>query len=137
MTLLTANMPAHTHTVDPASFTSTYEGAHTHTIDPPSTSTTTDGAHSHTYVDQHENTREQVDYPDETWVSDTQTSETKTTSTAGSHSHTVDIAAFTSGVGSSHAHTIDVPSTTSSSVGSGTSFSVLQPYIVLNYIIKY
>ena len=136
ITLSITNLPSHTHDVNPSSFTSASEGAHTHTVDPPSTSTSTDGSHTHTYVDEHENSREQVDYPDETWVSDVQTSETKNTGAAGNHYHTVNIAEFNSGAGSVHSHTIDVPNTTSTSVGSGTSFSNVQPFIVLNYIIK-
>lgn len=136
-TLSIANLPSHTHDVNPASFTSASESAHTHSINPPSTTTSSDGSHTHSYVDEHESSREMVDYPDETWVSDIQTAETKTTGSAGNHTHTVNIASFTSGAGSSHTHAVDVPNTTSSSVGSGTSFSNIQPYIVVNYIIKY
>lgn len=136
-TLSVSNLPSHAHDVNPASFTSGSESSHTHSINPPSTTTSSDGNHTHSYVDEHESSREQVDYPDETWVSDTQTSETKTTGAAGNHTHTVNIASFTSGAGSSHTHAVDVPNTTSTAVGSGTSFSNVQPYIVVNYIIKF
>jgi len=135
--LSTAEMPSHSHDVNPASVSSTSEGSHTHTVDPPSTSTSTNGNHTHTYVDEHEDSREMVDYPNETYVSDNQTSETKTTSAAGNHTHTVDIAAFASGAVSAHTHTVDVPNTTSTSVGSSNSHNNLQPYIIMNYIIKY
>lgn len=136
-TLSVSNLPSHAHDVNPASFTSGSESSHTHSINPPSTTTSSDGNHTHSYVDEHESSRDQVDYPDETWVSDTQTAETKTTGSAGSHTHTVNIASFTSGAGSSHTHAVDVPNTTSTAVGSGTSFSNVQPYIVVNYIIKF
>lgn len=134
MTLSTANIPTHTHTVDPASFSSSSSGTHTHTVDPPNTATTTDGYHTHSL------TGTAVSRYGDTYSGnggDGYANSVTGTEGAGSHNHTLDISAFTSGAGGDHTHTIDVPSTTSSSVGSGTSFSVLQPYIVLNYIIKY
>jgi len=136
-TLTTAELASHSHNVDPASVSSSSEGSHTHAIDPPSTTSSSDGNHTHTYVDEHELDRDWIDYPNETLVSDNQTAETKTTSAAGIHSHTVNIASFTSGAGSSHSHTIDVANTTSTSTGSGSAHNNLQPYIVVNYIIKY
>lgn len=134
ITLSTANLPSHTHDVNPASFTSTAEGAHTHSINPPSITTSTDGYHSHdlsgTAVSRYGDSNSGNG-------GDGYANSVTGTVSAGSHSHTIDIAAFTSGAGTSHSHSIDVPNTTSTSAGSGTSFSNVQPYIVLNYIIKY
>ena len=131
MTLSIANLPSHTHDVNPASFTSATEGSHTHTVDPPSTTSSSDGNHRHQIRDITDNSGSGALDDAGTGTID------RFTEYAGTHTHTVDIAAFTSSAGSSHSHSIDVPNTTSTSVGSGTSFSNLQPFIVLNYIIKY
>jgi microcystin-dependent protein len=133
-TLTTAELASHSHNVDPASFSSSSEGSHTHTVDPPSTSTTTDGNHYHNL----EKTAE--DYNNDTYSGnggDGDAGRIYKTDYAGSHSHTVNIASFTSGAGSSHSHSIDMPNTTSTSTGSGSAHNNLQPYIVTNYIIKY
>ncbi|MFZ5517056.1 MAG: phage tail protein [Candidatus Zhuqueibacterota bacterium] len=98
-----AEMPAHTHTVDPDSYTTTSTGSHTHTL---SLGTEGDDSGSGGSHDEYTTT--------------SSNQKTKTTSSDGSHTHT-----------------INLPSTTSSSAGSGTAMNMLQPYIVLNYIIKY
>ncbi len=133
-TLTTAEIPSHSHDVNPASFTSSSEGSHTHTVDPPNTATTTNGNHYHDL----EKTAE--DYNNDTSDGnggDGKAGRVSKTDYAGNHAHTVDIAAFTSGAGGSHSHSIDVPNTTSTAVGSGYAHNNLQPYIVTNYIIKY
>ncbi len=68
-------------------------GQHLHSVDPPSTSTSSDGNHSHTFT--------HLSYSDNsTWWAGGYGSSPYwtggTTSTAGSHTHTVDIAAFNS-----------------------------------------
>jgi len=132
--LSTANLPAHTHDVNPARFTSAAEDSHTHSVDPPSTTTSSNGNHKHDLDGVAEN------YNTDTYSGnggDGDAGRIYDTDYAGEHTHTVNIAAFTSGAGSAHSHTINVPNTTSTSVGSGTSFSNVQPFIVLNYIIKF
>ncbi len=104
-----------THTI-----TSAELPAHTHTVDPPSTATSSNGDHNHSFSDTY-NGSELSDDASDRWVgSDGTTSETDYTSTTGAHTHTLDVASFTSG-----------------SAGSSTAMNVLQPYIVLYYIIKY
>jgi len=120
-TVLTAELPSHNHTFTGA--------AHSHTVDPTSFNTATEGAHTHSYYDKYRQTTISDDASDRNVASTGLNDEPRTT-----------------GSGGSHAHAIDVPSTTSSSTtatgtignaGSGTAMNVLQPYIVLYYIIKY
>jgi microcystin-dependent protein len=94
--------------------------AHTHAVDPPSTATTTDGSHTHSYNDYYNSSELSDDANDRTVGSDGTTYTSRTTGSGGSHNHDVDIASFASG-----------------STGSGTAMSLLQPFIVLYYIIKY
>ena len=119
--ITTTEMPSHNHT-----FTGT---AHSHTVDPASVTSSATGAHTHTVTDAYNSSELSDDANDRTVGSDATTSTTRTTSSSGDHSHT-----------------INIPSTTSSSTtatgiigntGSGTAMNVLQPYIVLYYIIKY
>ncbi len=123
-TITTAEMPSHTHT-----FTGT---AHNHTVDPTSFNTTSTGAHTHSV-------------PAYTATGIGGATSTQTNDIAVYNSDGVSISRSTGSDGS-HNHAIDVPITTSSSstatgtnssTGSGTAMNVLQPYIVLYYIIKY
>ena len=102
-TLTVAEMPSHTHSVDPASVSTSTAGAHTHTFD---------------------------DYYNPTTLSDDANQRT----VGGSTSYRNDVSTASAG---DHAHTVDIPSTTSTSSGSGSAHNNLQPYIVVNYIIKY
>lgn len=132
--LTTAELPSHNHDVNPAGFNTTSTGSHLHTVDPPNTATTTDGYHTHDL------TGTAVSRYGETYSGnggDGYANSVTGTSGAGNHAHTLDISAFNSAYAGDHTHTIDVPNTTSTSTGSGTAHNVLQPYIVLNYIIKY
>jgi len=122
-TLIADSAGAHTHTFSDtvSQYTSYTDTAHTHSIDPPSTSTSTSGAHTH----------EVYKYSDEDAGGGTGVSSyydygqgTRTGAlSAGSHSHTVDIAAFTSGSGgSNHRHSLSdyTASGTTSSDGAHT-----------------
>jgi len=158
-TLTTNNLPAHTHDIDPPETSSANAFDHTHTVDPPATNTSSTGAHTHTGTalgsGAHSHSFTDYGYSSKVVGSgDTKytvrySSSTRTTAgagththslsiaTAGTHLHSLDIPSFSSGSGGIHNHTVDIPNFTSGSTGSGNSFSMLQPYIVLNYIIKY
>lgn len=104
-----------THTITTAEMP-----AHTHSVDPPSTATSSDGAHTHSYTDYYNSSEASDDANDRIVGSDATTYSNRTTGSSGAHTHTLDVSSFTSG-----------------STGSGTAMNVLQPYIVLYYIIKY
>ncbi len=100
-TITTAEMPAHTHDVDPAAVTSSSDGSHTHTVSAAS---------------------------DALWAN------YRGTSNDGLSTATKSYTTSSSGA---HSHTVNIPNTTSTSAGGSTAMSLVQPYIVLNYIIKY
>jgi microcystin-dependent protein len=131
-TLTTNEMPSHTHTPTLGS-----AGEHTHTG-----TTSTDGSHAHTYQDvaytenggSGINDKTGLDGPDgdngfywrtaEGGISNTPSD--INTSTAGAHSHTLNI--NSSG---SHTHSLTIANT-----GGGEAHNIMQPYTVVNYIIK-
>jgi microcystin-dependent protein len=150
--------PAHTHNIGHGHASTLAAPAHTHSIDPPNTATTTD-AHFHATNTAGDagsflsGTTNNYRYTD--------TSGSTLNTASDTHGHDVNIAAFTSGGASATALTgavTDLPTTasggasataltgavtdlattdvTSSSSGSGGAHNNLQPYIVLNYIIK-
>ena len=156
-TLTVANLPAHTHTLAAkgtvsstftgSSVTTSSNGAHTHTY---SGTTSSSGGHSHTtYHRGYYNMNR-------TWEGDsfrmsyyekmTEDAEEKFgyTNSTGAHTHTFSGTTSSSG---GHTHTLAAKGTVSSTftgtnittgaTGSGTSFSNMQPYVVMNYIIKY
>ena len=156
-TLTVANLPAHFHTLSAkgtvssvftgSSVTTSSNGSHTHTY---SGTTSSAGSHSHTtYHRGYYNMNR-------TWEGDsfkmsyyekmTEDAEEKFgyTDTTGAHTHTYSGTTSSSG---GHTHTLSAKGTvsstftgssvTTSSTGSGTSFSNMQPYVVMNYIIKY
>lgn len=116
-TLTTNELPIHTHTG-----TSDSSGSHIHTGTADSV-----GNHSHTYyMGKDDGNSSNIDgqYP----AGDSNTSDYgNSTSAAGAHNHSLSI--NSSGA---HTHTF-----TTASTGSGNSFSIMNPYMVLNYIIKY
>jgi len=140
-TMVTAEMPAHTHVMTCATAnTSLTVNSHTHAIDPPSTSTNTTGNHNHNNGGYDRLLRitgsATIQYTDSSGGEPDLIS-TGTIQTAGNHSHTVDIGSFTSGgtapavTDPGHNHTV-----TAASTGSGNAHTILSPIIAVNYIIK-
>lgn len=137
--------PAHTHSIahNHASVTSGSGGAaHTHSF---SATTASSGTHSHAYRDRINTTASgSSGYPMRSNNSGTDSTD-RTTESAGSHTHTV---SGTSGsTTASHTHSVDLPNYTgdsgaasytgdTGSTGSGSSFSILPPFIILNFIVK-
>lgn len=121
VTLAETNLPSHTHSIDHGHGDTLAAPAHTHAIDPPNTSTTSD-THSHTYWSPGNNkfvgNAIQTDAAAVRFVGNTG---------SDTHSHTVNIAAFTSGGASATALTGSVTDFTGSSgaVGSATPFSII------------
>jgi microcystin-dependent protein len=133
-TLTTAQIPSHSHDVNPSAVNTTTEGSHTHSVDPPNTATTSNGSHTHSL------TAVATGFYGSTYDGnggDGDCNKVSGTNPAGDHTHTMDITAFTSGTGGSHSHSIDIPNTTSTSIGSNNAHNNLQPYLVINYIIKF
>jgi microcystin-dependent protein len=140
VTLTTAQMPVHSHTntvtsnggVTPTG-TAVNGGAHTHTA-----STGSAGAHTHTVTVNGDIGNLLFAKPDlgsEVFKKDTVS---KTTTSSGSHSHSVTVNS-----GGSHTHTLSIEPipdhshiVTIASSGGGEPHNNLQPYIVMNYIIK-
>jgi len=98
-TLTKAEMPNHTHNVDPVPIT-IFGGSHSHTV----TVYRSNGANDKTNFGR---------------------------STDGDKYNAKSIS------GGSHTHSVNIPNTTSTSAGSSTAHNVLDPYLVMNFIIKY
>jgi microcystin-dependent protein len=75
------------------------------------------GAHTHTVEDKYNSSEASDDADDRTVGSDSTTTRSVTSSSAGAHTHTISGSTYSAGSGGVHNN--------------------LQPYIVLNYIIKY
>jgi microcystin-dependent protein len=134
-TLGVTEIPAHTH--DVASSTTGAGGLHNHTV---SGSTDSSGNHAHVFELLIPNTsNSNGDTTNPKWGSGNNNNNTdndgfltNNTEDAGSHSHTV---SGTTATVNDHTHTI--PASTTTSVGGGSAFSIIPPYLSLNYIIKY
>jgi microcystin-dependent protein len=113
---------AHTHT-----FTGTAMGTHSHTF-----TGTAMGTHTHTFTGtalaghSHTFTGDALAVHNHTWTGDAMTghSHTFTGTALGTHTHT-----FTGTAMGTHTHSV-------SSQGGGNSHNNIQPYLVLNYIVK-
>jgi microcystin-dependent protein len=93
---------------------------HSHTVDPPTVYTSYDGLHAHSYTDYYMGPIRSDDADDRTVSSDKRYEANKTTANSGEHRHS-----------------INIPSFSSYSAGSGNAHNNLQPYLIMNYIIKY
>jgi len=149
-TITNDQLPSHTHSF---SATSSSDGAHTHPI---SLTSGADGNHNHggftnngTNDGTHSHTLGGGMYaPDVTgnwggtfWVNNgsggltvptTNSAHRHVIASSGSHTHPV--SGNTGAASTNHTHTV---SGTTGSTGSGNAIPIVQPYIVLNYIIKY
>lgn len=117
-TLTNNEMPSHTHTG-----TTDNNGSHTHTG-----TTSTDGDHNHTVNNTVQKTGNNTPSGLDSTANeiDNVNTTTTSTSTSGSHSHTLNINA-----NGNHNHTF-----TTNSTGGGEAHNIMQPYNVVNYIIK-
>jgi len=122
--LTTANLPSHSHLVNPPSTASSSGGAHTHSVDPPNTATSTNGNHSHSYIRYNTRVTRAGGGGGNIWNGNSSVS----TGGAGNHAHTVNIAAFNSGSAGAHTHNVDIAEFNSGSVGSGTAHENRMPY---------
>jgi microcystin-dependent protein len=145
-TLTTAEMPSHTHTqnVHNHSASSGSAGSHGHTA-----STSTSGSHTHGNASSHTHESFLGTFVSRTVASVGLNSQSTTTSvinkatttsngshdhpSAGGHTHTVTV-----NDNGSHSHTVSVDNATAvnQNTGGGLAHNNLQPYIVVNYIIK-
>ena len=156
-TLTVAEMPSHTHTQQPHGHTGTAEsaGAHTHTG---STSTSTTHEHTCSWSDggTHNHTRTDMAGASNGTNSGSGTSRARadnnpvgyTMGGGGSHTHTVSsvsssgdhshtISSISSEGDHTHGVTVNNATAVNENTGGGGAHNNLQPYITMNYIIKY
>jgi microcystin-dependent protein len=113
-----SEIPEHNHNASTAS-----AGSHTHTG---TTSTTGNHTHNFTYTVGFSSITAALNYGSYNLLYNPN-SQTSSTASSGSHNHTLSITAD-----GNHTHIVTVNNT-----GGNQPISLLQPYIVLNYIIKY
>ena len=121
ITLTTNQLPSHTHTG-----TTDASGTHAHTA--------TDSGHSHSYVDAYfaENNGGGENIFGTSAGTDTDNEYRYRTINGDNPTTSTGYANITVGNSGSHTHTF-----TTGSSGSGSSINIMNPYLVLNYIIKY
>ena len=118
-------LPSHNHSIPSLSGTAAKAGAHTHNVDPLSNTayTLTLAKNSNSVTNLWHSYTEYQGFlyeKNEGWFYDWGKGDTNVLASGGSHTHSVTTQANTTG-----------------STGNGTSFSVQNPYIAENYIIKY
>lgn len=134
--LTVAEMATHDHSVNPPATASGNQSAsHTHDVNPAAFNTANGGSHSHSV-------------PIINWNKNP-TAWTATGSMAvfdngtiavsgGSHFHSIDVPNTTStGISANHTHSTDITAFPSDPAGSGAAHNVMDPYTVVNFIIKY
>jgi len=139
VTLTVAQMPTHTHfTASQTPTTTAGEGTHSHTWSGTVTGTVGSDSHSHQFSgDTASNTAGSGSGDRVTSLTSTTSGSQVRTTGSDTHNHTWTssvVSGTVSGAGT-HTHTMVIPASNSSSNGSSTSHTNIQPTIVLNYII--
>ena len=129
VTLIEANLPAHTHSFSGTGSSSEVDLSHTHTF-----SGTTDGGGSHSHSRLSTSTASGGSNSG-AWTVVAADGGTSTTSTAAVGNHTHTYSGTTSSFSGNHSHTITV-SGVIDSTGSGTDHENRPPYYALAFIIK-
>ncbi len=142
----------HSHSVNPAVATTTYNGNHRHRVDPPNTTTSFDGSHNHIWSRFSNSDRKRWYTYDSSgsqllitnWddgihnngsgrypmIADT--SRFHYTTKGGSHRHSINISSFNSYDSGTHNHQVDIAKTASSSAYT----SNVMPYLQILYCKK-
>lgn len=134
-TLTVAEMASHDHSVDPpATVSGDQSASHTHGVDPAAFNIS-GGTHAHSMsLSQHNSMPS-------SWVTGGNLvvmSGTTNVSGNGSHTHSIDVPNTTSsGISANHTHSTDIPAFPSDPAGSGAAHNIMDPYTVVNFIIKY
>ena len=127
-----AELPTHTHTVSAQTINTGAVGDHSHVVDPPSTGTSTGGAHIHHLT----GTGGAYGGLGIVGTANQSLPNSVSTDSQGTHSHTVDIAAFNSGAAGSHWHSITIPAQATGAAGSGVGHNNIQPSKVVNFWLR-
>ena len=134
-TLVTGNLPSHSHSIPALSGTAASAGAHTHTIPALTGTAASAGSHTHAWKGYMAVAlSSSSSYVGALFGNDnaqTYINQGKGPQAAGAHTHTVTTVANTSGSNGAHTHAVTTTANTTGSVGSGTSFTNLQPYITV------
>ncbi|MBX2802182.1 MAG: hypothetical protein KTR31_31160 [Myxococcales bacterium] len=124
------DVPSHTHSVNPPSTATATSGNHNHLVDPPSTTTSTNGSHTHV-VDNGNGGVATTHLQASNTAGDSAVADSSSPiSSAGSHTHTLNIPGFNTVASGNHTHTVDIASFSSGSTGVG-AVDVTMPYIQL------
>lgn len=139
ITLTEAQIPGHSHVVDPPNTGTNVAGNHGHIVDPPNTSTTTGGWHNHPIParDAYDTTVLYInDQSGDSIVSSDNMPDSNSiarnnryyTDGGGNHAHTVDIGPFWSAAAGDHSHVVDIAAFWSQATGGGQAHENRPPY---------
>lgn len=125
-----SQVPAHSHGIDPPAAVTSGVPAHLHTVDPPNTGTSNDGDHTHV-VDTGNGGLASSHLQAANAAGDGQVADSSSPiSSAGSHTHDVNIGVFNSGSAGAHSHDVDLEAFDSASSGVA-AVDVTMPYVQL------